>query len=39
MCGVMTTAVQKAPRVTLDDAVEFAAELYGLRVSASSASE
>ena len=31
----MTTAVQKAPRITLDDAVEFAAELYGLRVSAS----
>ncbi|HEX3230579.1 MAG TPA: aminotransferase class III-fold pyridoxal phosphate-dependent enzyme [Pyrinomonadaceae bacterium] len=35
MCGVMTTAVQKAPRVALDDAVEFAAELYGLRVTAS----
>jgi 4-aminobutyrate aminotransferase-like enzyme/Ser/Thr protein kinase RdoA (MazF antagonist) len=31
----MTTVVQKAPRVTLDDAVEFAAELYGLRVTAS----
>jgi hypothetical protein len=31
----MTTAVQKAPRISLDDAVEFAAELYGLRVSAS----
>jgi Ser/Thr protein kinase RdoA (MazF antagonist) len=31
----MTTAVQKAPRVALDDAVEFAAELYGLRVTAS----
>lgn len=35
MCGVMTTAVQKAPRITLDDAVDFAAELYGLRVTAS----
>ncbi len=35
MCGVMTTAVQKAPRISLNDAVEFAAELYGLRVSAS----
>jgi len=35
MCGVMTTAVQKAPRITLDDAVECAAELYDLRVSAS----
>jgi len=31
----MTTAVQKAPRITLDDAVEFAAELYGLHVAAS----
>ena len=31
----MTTAVQKAPRVALDDAVEFAAKLYGLRVTAS----
>lgn len=36
MCGVMTIAVQKAPRITLDDAVEFAAQRYGLRVSASS---
>jgi 4-aminobutyrate aminotransferase-like enzyme/Ser/Thr protein kinase RdoA (MazF antagonist) len=35
MSGVMTTAVQKAPRITLDEAVEFAAELYDLRVSAS----
>jgi 4-aminobutyrate aminotransferase-like enzyme/Ser/Thr protein kinase RdoA (MazF antagonist) len=31
----MTTAVQKAPRLTQHDAVEFTAELYGLRVTAS----
>src|SRR5262245_3003695 len=35
MCGVMTTAVQKAPRITLDDAEALAAEHYGLHVSAS----
>ena len=35
MCGIMTTAVQKAPRFALNDAVEVAAELYGLHVSAS----
>ena len=30
----MTTAVQKAPRINHDDAVRIAAELYGLKVSA-----
>jgi 4-aminobutyrate aminotransferase-like enzyme/Ser/Thr protein kinase RdoA (MazF antagonist) len=30
----MTTAVQKAPRITQDDAVRIAADLYGLKVSA-----
>ena len=30
----MTTAVQKAPRITSDDAVRVAADLYGLNVSA-----
>ena len=32
----MTTAVQKAPRITEADAVRIAAELYGLDVSAES---
>ena len=35
----MTTAVQKAPRLAPDDAVEFAAELYDLRVTASTLPE
>ena len=30
----MTTAVQKAPRITQDDAIRIAADLYGLNVSA-----
>lgn len=30
----MTTAVQKAPRITTDDAVRIAADLYGLNVTA-----
>ena len=34
MSGVMTTAVQKAPHFTLDDAVAVGAELYDLQVSA-----
>jgi len=30
----MTTVVQKAPRLTIDDAIRIAAEVYGLQVSA-----
>ncbi|HEX3145543.1 MAG TPA: phosphotransferase [Pyrinomonadaceae bacterium] len=31
----MTTVVQKAPRLAIDDAIRIAAEVYGLKVSAS----
>src|SRR5881394_696866 len=30
----MTTVVQKAPRLTIDNAIQIAAEVYGLQVSA-----
>jgi hypothetical protein len=31
----MTTAVQKAPHINIDDAIQIALDLYGIKVSAS----